>query len=419
MLEDIKLAFRGIWAHKLRSALTMLGVIIGIASIISIVATIKGTNEQIKENLVGGGNNAVEVSLYEGEYAFDADYMQKPLGIKDIDRSVLDSIVSLDSVEKASVFNCRASSDVVYYQNTVLSGAKIVGADENYLDVNSYVIKYGRGFSERDFSSVRNVCVVDSAAVSSLFGTGSAVGKVIEIDSHPYTIIGVFDTAKEFSPKINSASDYFNFVSNDSSGTVIMPINSWSVAFGYDEPQSVCVKAVGTDEMTSAGNAVSDILNKKYGLSSASDFTYKGDSIMEKAQELQALSDSTNKQLIWIAVISLVVGGIGVVNIMLVTVSERTGEIGLKKALGAGKPRILFQFLVEACVLTLLGGVFGIIIGIILSYIIGAVSDVPVVISAWSVLLSVGVSVAVGVIFGMLPAVKAARLNPIEALQRD
>ena len=140
---------------------------------------------------------------------------------------------------------------------------------------------------------------------------------------------------------------------------------------------------------------------------------------MEQAKQIQALSESTNKQLVWIAAISLLVGGIGVVNIMLVSVTERTGEIGLKKALGARKSKILVQFLVEAAVLTLLGGIIGVGAGVVLSVIIGKVSEVPILISAWSIVLSVGVSAVIGLVFGLLPAIKASRLNPIEALQRE
>jgi putative ABC transport system permease protein len=345
--------------------------------------------------------------------------MENTTGATTFSQSLLDSVNSVKSVEQVSAFYMRRSTDSVYYQNTVLSGAKVVGVDENYMSVNSYVIKYGRGFAQSDFSKIRKVCLIDASAVQSLFGGKSAVGKVLEINGEPFSIVGVYDTATEFTPTVNSISDYYNFVSADSSGTVIIPMSAWSVPFGYDEPQSLCVKATSTDTMTTAGNAVAQVLNNFYGLTAASDYQFKGDSIMEKAVELQALSDSANKQLIWIAIIALIVGGIGVVNIMLVSVSERTNEIGLKKALGAKKSRILLQFLVEACVLTLTGGILGIIIGIVLSYIIGAVSSVPISISAWSVLLSVGVSVLVGIIFGILPAIKASRLNPIEALQRE
>jgi putative ABC transport system permease protein len=221
----------------------------------------------------------------------------------------------------------------------------------------------------------------------------------------------------DFTPTINSIKDYYTYKTDYSSGIVLIPDNCWPIIYQFDEPQFVAVKAVDTDSMTAAGNKTAEILNNYYNLNSGT--VYKGSSILEQAKQIQALSDSTNKQLIWIAAISLLVGGIGVINIMLVSVNERTGEIGLKKALGAVKSKILIQFLVEAAVLTFLGGLIGVGAGLILSLIIAKISEVPVLISGWSILLSVGVSIVIGLVFGLLPAIKASRLNPIDALQRE
>ena len=150
-----------------------------------------------------------------------------------------------------------------------------------------------------------------------------------------------------------------------------------------------------------------------------STFSYRSEDLLEQAQQLQEMSNATNQQLIWIASISLLVGGIGVMNIMLVSVTERTSEIGLKKAIGAKKRRIRIQFLTEAAVLTSIGGIIGVIIGILLAQLISITNGIPVAISVPAILVSVGFSSIIGVVFGMLPAVKAANLNPIEALRRD
>ena len=203
-----------------------------------------------------------------------------------------------------------------------------------------------------------------------------------------------------------------------SSGKIIIPDNVWPVIYQYDEPQNLVVRAKSTDDMTTAGEKAADILN---AMLTVSDDTvkYKGEDLLEQATQIQEISNSTNQQLIWIASISLLVGGIGVMNIMLVSVTERTGEIGLKKALGARKRRILTQFLTEAAVLTLLGGIIGVLGGIALAYIISKVSAVPVAISGVSIVIAVLFSTLIGIIFGLIPSVKAANMNPIEALRHE
>ena len=212
--------------------------------------------------------------------------------------------------------------------------------------------------------------------------------------------------------------DYYRYMSDDQSGKILIPDNVWPVIYQYDEPQNLVVRAKSTDDMTTAGEKAADILN---AMLTVSDDTvkYKGEDLLEQATQIQEISNSTNQQLIWIASISLLVGGIGVMNIMLVSVTERTGEIGLKKALGARKRRILTQFLTEAAVLTLLGGIIGVLGGIALAYIISKVSAVPVAISGVSIVIAVLFSTLIGIIFGLIPSVKAANMNPIEALRHE
>ena len=191
----------------------------------------------------------------------------------------------------------------------------------------------------------------------------------------------------------------------------------WPVVYQYDEPQQAVIQTKTPEDMSQAGKAVQQILNEQIQNTETS-VSYKAEDIMEKAKGLQQISENTNRQLIWIASISLLVGGIGVMNIMLVSVTERTGEIGLKKAIGANKRRILAQFLTEAAVLTSIGGILGVFAGMILAKIISTISQTPLVISVPAVLISVLFSMAIGLIFGLLPSIKAANLSPIEALRR-
>lgn len=193
---------------------------------------------------------------------------------------------------------------------------------------------------------------------------------------------------------------------------VCVPDTVWPTLYQYDEPQNVVVRATSTDDMTKAGEDAAEVLNSYLSVSDDS-IKYKGENLLEQATQIQEISNSTNQQLIWIASISLLVGGIGVMNIMLVSVTGAyQGEIGLKKALGARKRRILFQFLTEAAVLTLLGGIIGVAVGIALAYIISGVSAVPVAISGTAIVVAVLFSTLIGVIFGLIPSVKAAQHEP-------
>ena len=202
----------------------------------------------------------------------------------------------------------------------------------------------------------------------------------------------------------------------------MIPDTCWPISFKFDVPQNAVIKADSTDNMSTAGNAAADAMNEAIPVlsnGSKSSMSYKADDIMKQVRNMQKLSESTNNQLIWIASISLLVGGIGVMNIMLVSVTERTKEIGLKKAIGARKKTILGQFLTEASVLTSIGGIIGVITGIGLSKVVGKVTGSPTAISIPSIVIAVLFSTVIGVVFGLLPSVNAANLNPIDALRSE
>ena len=417
MIENIRLSFQGVWSHKMRSFLTMLGIIIGIASIISIVSTIQGTNEQIKENLIGSGNNTVEVKLSQGDYSYEIAYNGIPNGVPVISESTRQEILALEEVENVSLYTSRLYADGIFYQNTSLQGANIYGIDENYFDTAGYVVRTGRQFIESDYKEFRKVAIVDDTAATAMFQDENPLGKTIEINKEPFIVIGVAQQLKQFEPVINSIDDYYMYTT-ETSGTVYIPSASWCIIYQYDEPQNVLVKAVSTEDMSVAGKSTEDIVNR-YVSADNSDIKYKAADVLQTARNLQELSNATNNQLIWIASISLLVGGIGVMNIMLVSVTERTSEIGLKKAIGAKKRRILGQFLTEAAVLTSIGGIVGVGVGIGLSHAINRISGTPIAISIPAALISVLFSMMIGIIFGLLPSIKAANLNPIDALRHE
>ena len=417
MLENIRLAFQGIWSHKLRSALTMLGIIIGIAAIITIVSTIKGTNEQIKENLIGAGNNVVTVQLHQNSNPYDMSWAPIPDGVRVITEETRQELEQIHGVEGVSLYNARSYVDGLYYRNVNFNG-QIFGVDPNYMGVYGYQVKSGRGFTDSDFENYRKVALVNSNTVNTLFQGVNPVGESFELAGDVFTVVGVVTLSEDFAPTINSLNDYYMYA-DTSGGSIFLPGSVWPTAFRFDEPQNVAVKVSSTDVMTSVGQKAAEILTEAQIINKDSKFDYRSQDMLEQAQQLQKMSQSTNTQLIWIASISLLVGGIGVMNIMLVSVTERTSEIGLKKAIGAKKRRILMQFLTEAAVLTSLGGIIGVISGVILAQVISTLMEIPVAISAPAIMVAVVFSMLIGVVFGLLPATKAANLNPIEALRRD
>ena len=417
MIENIRLSFQGIWSHKMRSFLTMLGIIIGIASIISIVSTIKGTNEQIKKNLIGSGTNTVQIQLYQGDYQYEMLYNGLPDGIPVRDETTMEKIKSVKNVEDAAFYTSRSDyNNSVYYGNNGISGSQVFGVDNSYFTTNGLVLKSGRTFVDSDFTDFHAAAIIDADTADSLFDGENPIGKTIEISSIPFTVVGVVDEDSKFEPVINSIDEYYTYYSDSSASRIFVPSSMWPALYSFDEPQNVAIRVSNTEAMTDAGKAVAEIMNTNV---TNSEIKYQAQDLLKQAQDLQDLSSSTNSQLIWIASISLLVGGIGVMNIMLVSVTERTREIGLKKAIGAKKSRILWQFLTEAAVLTSLGGIVGVGAGIGLAAIISRVTSAPVAISVPSIIIAVVFSMVIGIIFGLLPSFKAANLNPIEALRRD
>ncbi len=421
MLENISLAFQGIWAHKMRSFLTMLGIIIGIASIITIVSTIKGTNDQIKESLIGSGTNAVTVQLSQSGSVYDMSWQAPPEGVSPITEETLQQLADLDNVVAASLFSSRqVYNSEICFGNTAWSGT-LYGVDEDYFAAGGYRLTVGRGFLADDFSKFRKVAILDAAASAVIFGSASPVGEILEIKGEPFTVVGVVDRATAGEYVIESYRDYDMYYGSNAGGKVFIPLGDWPIIYRFDEPQGVILKAASTDDMTRLGQQAEDLLTASQISADAAQngFAYKSDDLMAQAAKIQELSNATNNQLLWIAGISLLVGGIGVMNIMLVTVTERTGEIGLKKAIGARKRRILWQFLTEAAALTSIGGVLGVAAGVGLSRFIASAMGTPSAVSYPAIAVAVLFSMLIGVIFGMIPAVKAANLNPIDALRRE
>ena len=429
MLENIRLSFQGIWAHKMRSLLTMLGIIIGIAAIIAIVSTIKGTSEQIKENLVGSGNNIVNIKLYQGEWTYSSGDSSTPENMPMVTDDIKKQILDIDGVTAVSAYRYGALYEGLNCGPKDLGNAPVYGVDKDYFSVMGYTVQTGRLFGSKDWDECTKSVILDNVAANTLFASENPIGKTLEIKGEPFVIVGVVEQIDGFTPKVTNINDWYTYYGNTTSGQVFVTDVNWPLIFAFDEPYNIVVKPAGTEAMTNAGKKTADIMNSYMPATGSEDgadsedggssFKYKSEDLLEKAKAMQEVSASTSQQLIWIASISLLVGGIGVMNIMLVSVTERTREIGLKKALGARKRSILLQFLTEAAVLTSMGGIIGVGAGVGLAYLISDVASVPVAISGAAIAVSVVFSMVIGIVFGFIPSVKASNLNPIDALRYE
>lgn len=418
MIENVRLSFQGIWSHKLRSFLTMLGIIIGIASLISIVSTIKGTNEQIKNSLIGAGNNVVRIQLYQEDYVYEIAYYGTPEGIPVVSEKTANSLREVQEAESVTIYNRRLDqSSGIFYKNASFTSFEVYGIQSDYFQTCGYAIKQGRNFLSRDYEKFSPVIIIDDITAKSLFPDEDPLGKTVEYQSIAYTIIGIVERSQKFDPVIESIDEYYTYYDgSNSSGKVFIPNVNWPDLFAYDEPEEVAIRCSNTEAMSTVGKSAADILNHT---ANNENIIYKAENLMQKAKNLQDMKNTTNIQLFFVASISLLVGGIGVMNIMLVSVTERTREIGLKKAIGAKKRRILGQFLTEAAVLTSIGGLLGAGAGIGLSEILSQASGTPVAISVPSIFVAVLFSMVIGILFGLLPSVKASNLNPIDALRHE
>ena len=212
MLENIRLAFQGIWSHKMRAFLTMLGIIIGIAAIISIVSTIKGTNEQIKKNLIGSGNNTVEVTLADSGNDYDMEYSGLPEGVPVITEETRQELLEISDLEDVALYTYRDINEGVYYQSQSLTSGKIYGIDKNYFSTCGYQVKRGRLFVDKDYEEFRKVAVLETEAARNLFQDKNPIGKTIEIKGEPFTIVGLVEETGEYELSINSVEEYYTYM---------------------------------------------------------------------------------------------------------------------------------------------------------------------------------------------------------------
>jgi len=400
-LESLRVSFRSIKANGLRSVLTMLGIIIGVAAVIAMVAIGEGTSASVASQINGLGSNLLIVSpgqATQGRISLGAGSLNT-LTLADAE-----AIAQKDSVSGvAPSVNGRAQ--LVWGSNNY--STSLEGTTESFPEVRNVQVAQGRFFSNFEVKKQFNVVVVGTEIVTNLFGGSSPIGETIQINRIPFTVIGVL--------KSQGSSGMTN---NDD--RVLIPVTTaMSRLTGGKYVNSIYVSAASAEQMAQAQADTAETLRAQHNLRPSESDDFRITSQSDILSTAQAVSGSMTALLSGIAAISLIVGGIGVMNIMLVSVTERTREIGIRKAIGAKKRDILRQFLIEAVTLSLLGGVIGILLGIGAAMAVSKLAGMATAITISPVLYAFLTSTAVGVIFGVYPARKAAQLKPIDALRYE
>ena len=399
--KTYRTAREGLMLNKVRSFLTTLGVIIGVASVIVMLAVSAGTEASIAEQINALGANLVIVSPMRG-----VPGAARTLLIDDA-YAIAEHVVGITgiSAEQAPApLNVRVGG-------TTLESIAVIGTTADFPDVRDYSVAEGRYFTADEDEREAKVAALGAGIAKDLFGEESAIGQTITVGSTKLTVIGVMEATG-----VVSDVDY--------DGRVYLPINlvfqkyMTSTPMGADRVRTIYVKAESQEQMDSVITQITVLLAERHDVDPAQpDFTVQTQQDIIATQE--ATTAAFRDLLAWVAGISLIVGGIGIMNIMLVSVSERTREIGLRQALGARPTDVLMQFLLEAIILSLAGGLAGVIVGVGGSYLFGELGTMRTEIVPLSIPLAFGAAAAVGIFFGYYPATRAAKLDPIEALRRE
>jgi putative ABC transport system permease protein len=382
----IKVAMSSVWNNKMRSFLTMLGIIIGISSVIILVGMGEGTKKQVTEQIEKLGTNLITVNLMGNRSASITDEELEELktkpGIEEIAPSLSQGNVNIKAGSKSTTTTLEASTP-------------------NYATIRKISISAGRFIGQRDIDNRYNVLVIGQETAYNLFSTSDVVGKTMYVNGIEFTIIGVL--------KSEGTS-----TSGSSDDRIILPISTAKRLLKTSSIKTFYIEAENKDKVTEAMAYLTLFMNKKFDNNTQSYRVMNQTSLLETANET---TESMTAMLSGIAAISLLVGGIGIMNIMLVSVIERTREIGIRKAIGAKRGIILAQFLIEASTISSLGGIIGVLIGYLGAYFGPKYFGTTIVISGNIVASAFAFSMIVGVVFGIYPANKASKLNPIDALR--
>jgi len=403
--EALKLALQSLWANKMRTVLTLLGVVIGVASVITVVTLTNGAKEFVTTKINTYGASVVTVSKMPQTFITMEEYLsfQKR---RDITIEDYRAIVS-DCKSCVSVGGLRSGTGKIVYGTSSTTDTTVRGWTWTMPPISNLNIDEGRSFTEVEDEHSTHVAVVGADIVDNVLGQGDPLGKEIRVDGAPYTVIGVGERQGKM---LGQSMDNW----------VVIPLTAFLQAYGAHRSMTIYVNAGGGGEVM---DAVSDelrvIMRARRHLAPGAPDSFSIDTSATFQNLLGKILNSFGAVVVAIAGVSLVIGGIVIMNIMLVSVTERTREIGVRKALGARRQDIMLQFLIESATMSLAGGVIGVIAGISVAKIITLLIAFPSEVEVWSILVSLFVATAVGLFFGVYPASKAAQLDPIVALRSE
>jgi putative ABC transport system permease protein len=402
ILPTLKIAFRGLRVNKMRSALTMLGIIIGVAAVITMLAVGEGAKQSLAQSIASLGSNMILV--IPGSTTSGGARMGTGNTTTLVPEDA-QAMVGESAIDSAAPL-VRGTGQVVFQDRNW--STSIIGTTEDYELVREWPVSKGRFIIKQDVDGRTKNCLVGQTVVDEIFGDEDPIGKIIRIKQVPFTVVGVLE-AKGQSPG-----------GQDQDDTVIVPLSTaMSRLFGITSVHAIMVKGKSNDQMDRAVDQVTALLRQRHKITEGEDDDFSVRNLSEMLATAEAQTRIMAILLGSVASVSLLVGGIGIMNIMLVSVTERTREIGIRMAVGAKERDILLQFLIEAVVLSLIGGVIGIMLGFGLSTAVAAFSQFKTSVSVYSVLLSFLFSAAVGIFFGFYPAKKAAGMDPISALRYE
>lgn len=399
----LKIALKALNNNKLRCFLTMLGIIIGVASVITMLAIGQGSKDSIRRQISEMGSNMIMIhpgNMQRGGVRQSADDMQT------LEMSDYEALRQLPGVAAISP-SVNSGGQLVNGNNNYPSS--IYGVNADYLEIRKFKVMTGTMFDDEDIRTASKVCILGQTVVDNLFPSGEdPVGRVIRFGKIPLTVIGVLE------PKGT------NSMGQDQDDVVLAPYTTvMKRVLAIDYIQGIFASATDEDRTDETIEAITDVLRTRHRIQPDAENDFEIRSQQELSEMMNSTSDMMSVLLACIAGISLLVGGIGIMNIMYVSVTERTREIGLRMSIGARGIDILSQFLIESVIISVSGGVIGIVTGVIASWLVNAIAHWPVSIQMYSVALSFAVCTVTGVFFGWYPAKKAAGLDPIEALRYE
>lgn len=400
----IKIAVRALANNKLRGFLTMLGIIIGVASVITMLAIGQGSKRSIQAQISEMGSNMIMIhpgADVRGGVRQDASAMET-LKLQDYE-DIVDETRFVSAVSPS----VNSSGQAIYGTNN--APTTVYGISPDYLEIRRYKVEDGDMFTEQDIQTAAKVCVVGKTVVDNLFPDGSnPVGKVIRFQKLPFRIVGVLE------------SKGYNSMGMDQDDLILAPYTTiQKKVLAITHLQGITCSALKEEYTDQAIDEISEILRRNHKLKESDDDDFTIRSQQELSTMLTSTTDMMTVLLAAVAGISLLVGGIGIMNIMYVSVTERTREIGLRMSIGAKGIDILAQFLIESILISVTGGLIGVVFGVGAALVVNGVAHFPIYIQPWSVVLSFAVCTVTGVFFGWYPAKKAAQLDPIEAIRYE